>query len=193
MDGGEDVAEFRHSIAMLRQAGRSRQQAGLLCYTSGVIRLGCTGFWRAHLACAGGPAAPSNFSRRAMAAGIHCASLRAFRRGKDFEQEKSLDERRRRLGGCRRAGRLWNYYLFCWPRPAAQRVGQSRPDRDPESQRIHQGRAAVWTPITTFASATTTRRVRSPSRIFRSAAGDHPEYAENRRAWFTAPATAVSR
>jgi hypothetical protein len=31
---------------------------------------------------------------------------------KDFEEEKSLDERRRGLGGCGSAGRLWQNLLF---------------------------------------------------------------------------------
>ena len=38
------------------------------------------------------------------------------------------------------AGRLWQNHLFCRPSVAAQRFDQSRPDCDPESQRIHQGR-----------------------------------------------------
>ena len=37
---GEDVGELGHSVAMLSHAGRTRQQAGRLCYTSVVIGLG---------------------------------------------------------------------------------------------------------------------------------------------------------
>ena len=62
---------------------------------------------------------------------------------RDFEEEKSLDKRRRGPGGCRRAGRLRQRHLFCGPDPAPQRADQPRSDRHSEPQRLHQGRAAV--------------------------------------------------
>ena len=64
---GEDVGKLRHSLVMLRHAGRARQQAGLLCYTSVVINWGCAGP-------AGSRAAvdrqPALFLAAALAAGI---------------------------------------------------------------------------------------------------------------------------
>ena len=52
-----------------------------------------------------------------------CAVFSApSRRGRDFEEEKSLDQRRRRSGGCRRAGRLWHNQLFRRPHVAAQQA-----------------------------------------------------------------------
>ena len=61
---------------------------------------------------------------------------------RDFEEEKSLDLRQRRPRGCSRAGRLWHDYLFCRPHPSPQRAEQPCHDRNPEPQRLYQGRTA---------------------------------------------------
>ena len=48
---GEDVGELRHSLAMLSHRAVSRQWAGLLCYTSGVIYRAETGFGQGFSIC----------------------------------------------------------------------------------------------------------------------------------------------
>src|SRR6266568_2561640 len=53
---------------------------------------------------------------------------------RDFEEEKSLVEHRRRLDGCGFAGWLWQHLIFCRSRPSPQWIEESRCDRNPEPQ-----------------------------------------------------------
>ena len=98
--------------------------------------------------------------------------------GWDFEEEKSLDQRQRGFGSCRRAGRLWQHLLFCRPRVAAQRADQPRHDRDPEPRRPGQGRARrSLTPTTTPQRLQRQARLLFHRRLRRRTAHHHPEHA----------------
>jgi hypothetical protein len=96
---------------------------------------------------------------------------------RDFEEEKSLDERRRGLGGCSRAGRLWHHYLFCGPESAPSGLTNRVLIAIQNPSALPRARCSSWMPITTSAAATTASRIVFHLRVFGRAAHHHPEHA----------------
>ena len=118
-----------------------------------------------------------------------------FAEVRDFEEEQSLVERRRRPGRRGSAGRLWHDHLFCGPSVAAQRVDQSRTDRRPESRCLDQGSAGdrgrlLRHPLQLQRQDSELLHLR----VLRGAARQHPEHARRvSRGSVRRPATAASR
>jgi len=103
-------------------------------------------------------------------------TLRGFRRGKDFEEEKSLDMRRRGPGCCSRDGRLWRHQLFCGPGSAPSGL-TNRVLIAIQNPSIAPGaRSRSWMPTTTSAAASTESLPRFPSPVIPLRAHHHPEH-----------------